>query len=333
MTDFTQCLKHLENDSRRQELLNIESKLEEAPFPPQLVIENTSYCNMRCMHCSHKEMKRKNQHMTRELHDKIVEEVGKESPNCEIWPTFYGEALILGDELWDRLDYTDKVGCKNQVLNSNGLLLHKNNNIQKIIDSPLKRFLLSLDGYTEETFEKIRYGGKRNKIYAAVEELCRKKSESNKKYPVIIVQFSVMKENAAEAEDFSKHWKKFGAEVKIRPMLEWCNVGSIKTDTIIHDTDFRIACPWGINTMAILSDGTVSACAIDYEGHYTAGNINDNSIKEIWQKMSADFRKVHLEHRWDELPQLCKNCGDWQTAGATYEQQTIEGTRPFWFKD
>ena len=31
---------------------------------------------------------------------------------CEIWPTFYGEAFILGKELWDRLEYADKVDAK-----------------------------------------------------------------------------------------------------------------------------------------------------------------------------------------------------------------------------
>jgi hypothetical protein len=28
---------------------------------------------------------------------------------------------------------------------------------------------------------------------------------------------------------------------------------------------------------------------------------------------------------------LCKGCGDWQVAGAEYAQETIEGTRPFWY--
>ena len=113
MTQFQKLKSHLENDERVEQLREIEQKLVEHNFPPQLVIETTSYCNYKCIHCSHREMIRPQQHMDREVYNKIVEEVGKKSPNCEIWPTFYGEAFILGDELWDMLDYADKVGCKN----------------------------------------------------------------------------------------------------------------------------------------------------------------------------------------------------------------------------
>ena len=49
-----------------------------------------------------------------EARNKIVEEFGANSPDTKIWPTFYGEALIMGykSELWDRLDYAAKVGCR-----------------------------------------------------------------------------------------------------------------------------------------------------------------------------------------------------------------------------
>jgi hypothetical protein len=54
-----------------------------------------------------------------------VEEVGRESPECELWPTFYGEVLSLGrnGELWDRLEYLTAVGCRSLVLNSSSTLL------------------------------------------------------------------------------------------------------------------------------------------------------------------------------------------------------------------
>ena len=38
-------------------------------------------------------------------------------------------------------------------------------------------------------------------------------------------------------------------------MLEWTTTGSVRTDTIKHLSSFRIACPWGNNTMAIHQNG------------------------------------------------------------------------------
>ena len=331
--NFKKRESHLKNTQRRNDLLNIEHKLVEHDFPPQLVIETTSYCNYECIHCSHREMLRPNQHMTREVYNKIVEEVGQKSPNCEIWPTFYGEAFILGDELWDRLDYADKVGCKNLVLNSNGSLLHRNNNIDKVLKSPLKRFILSLDGFKKETFEKIRAKGIYDEVYPAVTELCEERKRRGQTYPTITAQFSVMKDNKDEVDDYREYWNKHGAEVKVRPMLEWTTTGSVRSETIIHDSAFRIACPWGNNTMAIHQNGNAVACAIDYEGLFTVGNVKDHTVEELWKRLGKQLREYHRKHDWENLPEICKGCGDWQVAGAEYEKTEVDGTRPFWYTE
>jgi MoaA/NifB/PqqE/SkfB family radical SAM enzyme len=312
-------------------LLSIEGKLRDFDYPPQLVIENTSRCNQQCIHCSHKELIRPKRPMERALWDKIVKEIGREAPDTEIWPTFYGESLGMGEEIWDRIDYADEVGCANLVLNSNGSLLLRLNHIDRILRSPLKRFILSLDGYTKETYEKIRYLGKWEETYQGVEELLRRKRASGTKYPVIICQFSLMAENEHEVEAFRKYWQERGAEVKVRPKLEWTATGSIRSDRIDHETEFRIACPWGNNTMGIHQDGSVVACAVDYEGMFKAGNANDLSIKELWAILGEKLRRPHREHRWADMPSICKGCRDWQTAGAEYEQMNTPGTRPFWY--
>jgi radical SAM protein with 4Fe4S-binding SPASM domain len=114
-------------------------------------------------------------------------------------------------------------------------------------------------------------------------------------------------------------------------MLEWTATGTVRTDTISHDTQFRIACPWGNNTMAIHQDGKVVACAVDYAGMFEVGNVNEITVKEAWRRLGERLRKPHREHRWDDIPKLCKGCGDWQVAGAQYEEEHVEGTRPFWY--
>jgi len=125
----------------------------------------------------------------------------------------------MGEEIWDRIDYAAEVGCANLVLNSNGGLLLRLNHIDRILRSPLKRFILSLDGYTKETYEKIRYLGKWEETYAGVEELLRRKEASGGEFPAIICQFSLMAENEHEVEPFRKYWQDRGAEVKVRPSL------------------------------------------------------------------------------------------------------------------
>src|SRR5262249_34462743 len=154
-----------------------------------------------------------------------------------------------------------------------------------ILASPLRRFILSLDGLSKETFELIREKAKWEEVYPAVEELCRRRLARKQRYPAIIAQFSVMKQNAHEVEAYRAFCEARGAEVKVRPMLEWTATGTVRTDTIVHDTEFRIACPWGNNTMAIHQDGSVVACAVDYAGKFTVGNIADITVKEAWRRL------------------------------------------------
>jgi hypothetical protein len=50
-------------------------------------------------------------------------------------------------------------------------------------------------------------------------------------------------------------------------------------------------------------------------------------------ELKRTLRDAHRAHRWKDLPSICKGCGDWQTAGADYEPEQVDGTRPFWFND
>ena len=319
---------------RRQELLKIEAGLVDHPFPPQLVIETTSRCNMKCLHCSHKEMKRPREDMTEEMFKRIVDEIAREKPDCEIWPTFYGEALLLGDTLWRWLDYAASIGCDNIVLNSNGILLERN--IDQVLASPLRRFILSLDAFQPETFKKIRVGGSRNKIFAAVEKLLRRREELGQQYPIIQCQFSLMEENEAEVQDFTEFWQARQAEVKVRRMFSWTSTGSIKVPGLENEPDFRIACPWGNNAAAIHQNGNLVACAVDYEGRFVAGNVAHKSIKEIWQGAHKQgVRDPHRQHQWDQIPAICQTCPDWQVVGARYlgTEGKSAWSRPFWHSD
>jgi radical SAM protein with 4Fe4S-binding SPASM domain len=307
---------------KTEALLRVEAGLREHPFPPQLVVETTAYCNFRCRHCHHDELRRKKGIMKRELWSKIVGEVAERAPDCEVWPTFYGEALMMRDRLFRRVREARELGLKNLVLNSNGSFC-RGPFIDEILTCGLRRFLLSLDGFTAETFERIRYtrdpNGTHERVYAGVRQLLERKRELDDRgieTPKIICQFSKMDENEHEAEPFAAYWLSQGADVKIREKVTW--TGFVEAGNLTRDYGQRIACPWGHNTCAIHWNGDVVACAVDSEGQFTAGNINDTSLEAIWNTTLRSFRAAHREHRWDDLPVLCRACVDWQAVGAAH---------------
>jgi len=123
-----------------------------------------------------------------------------------------------------------------------------------------------------------------------------------------------------------------GADVKIRNMGSW--TGAIKSAMLDHSNDFRIACPIGNNTLAIHQNGDVVACCADYEGGFIAGNIRDKDIEEIWKTVLYEkMRKPFKRHLWDEIPDVCKTCCDWQICGAEYipAREKNKKAYPFWY--
>ena len=85
-----------------------------------------------------------------------------------------------------------------------------------------------------------------------------------------------------------------GAYVKNRPKASWAGRISALTLTRIE----RVPCKWALNHGAILWDGSLVACGVDSEGLYTAGNVNEFTIKDMWNTTHKAFRQIHIDKRW-----------------------------------
>ncbi len=309
-------------EEKKRALLQIESRLRQHSFPPQFVVELTTYCNFQCRHCHHDQLQRPKGNMSDALWEKIILEIVEHKPDAEVWPTFYGEALLLGDRAYDKFRQAREMGLTNLVLNSNGSFC-RGEFIDKILTCGLNKFILSLDGFTKETFESIRYTqdphGKHEAVYAGVRALLERKKELDAEgipTPTIICQYSRMDENEHEVEAFRDYWLGLGAHVKIREKFTW--TGFVPASNLTRQYPFRIACPWANHTCTIHWNGDLVACAVDNEGRFVGGNVNRQSISEVWNAEMKRFRQAHLDHRWDDLPPLCRECIDWQAVGAEF---------------
>ena len=57
-------------------------------------------------------------------------------------------------------------------------------------------------------------------------------------------------------------------------------------------------------------------CAIDCEGKYVAGNVSQQPLKQIWNGPLRWVRHLHAQRRFRELPEICRQCPDWQVKRA-----------------
>ncbi|QTA38629.1 radical SAM protein [Thermosipho ferrireducens] len=283
-------------------------------FPGIILIDNVSFCNLRCSMCSHKDMVRKPGFMEWELYKKIIDEIAEERPDARVWITYFGEGLLLKD-LDERIKYAKEKGLKDVVLNSNGVLLPLNNWADRLVKAGLDALYVGIDAYYKETYEKLRVGGDFDSVVEGVLLYKKALQRYGRDGQRLFVQFVEMEENSSEVEKFIEFWRGKGVNVKIRPKVSWA--GRIEAKNL-KEFEKRLPCFWGLNTMNIAHDGSVCLCAIDLDCQTKMGNINEKSLKEVWNTALKDFRKVHLKGMWEILPEMCKKCKDWQSGYAEY---------------
>ena len=72
-------------------------------------------------------------------------------------------------------------------------------------------------------------------------------------------------------------------------------------------------CPEVFDKLSVNWDGTISACCADSDNLMVIGDINTNSLVEIWNSpLLTHYREMLSDMRHDELP-LCRTCWDEQS--------------------
>lgn len=287
-------------------------------FPKVILIDTVSYCNLRCSMCVHKKMTRKKGIISWELLTKIIDEVAAVDKNVRVWMVFFGDPFIIKrrkPSIFDMIRYAKDSGLTDVVVNSNGSLMDEKS-ARKLIDSGLDAIYFGVDAFNPETYAKLRVGGDYGETVANIQNLVHLKKTMGVEKPAVFVQFVEMDSNAHEKDDFIKFWSEQGAMVKIRPKVSWA--GAIDASNLVLDNKDRWPCHWAMQTMSITDTGKVVTCAVDLDAKFVAGDLNKQTIKEIWNGNLKELRRLHVSRRFEELPENCRNCRDWQSARANY---------------
>ncbi len=287
-------------------------------FPKVVLIDTVSFCNLACSMCVHPEMTRKKGVMPWELFTKIIDEIAAEDKNVRIWMVFFGEPLILKNRkpsIFDMIRYAKDKGLTDIVTNTNANLMDEDAS-RKLTEAGLDAIYIGIDAFSPESYSKIRVKGDYNKTVKNIQYLLRLKEELKSDKPDVFVQFVEMDINTGEKEAFISFWSDQGAKVKIRPKVSWA--GLIDAPNLVLGDEDRWPCYWAMQTMSITDTGKVVTCAVDLDARFVAGDVTVNSLKDVWNGKLKELRNLHLDKRFVELPPVCRNCKDWQSARADY---------------
>lgn len=287
-------------------------------LPTEIMIEPTAACNLRCPLCSNPVLKRTKGIMTQEMFEAVLTNL--DAPIKEITIGLTGEPLI-NPHVFTFIKKLSSRGIKCS-LPTNGILFDRFS-MNEIFDSGLHHTNIAIDGATEQTYLKYRIGGDFTRLVKNIKALCDEKRRRNAKYPIITMQFLVMKTNEHEIDAI----KKLATELQpdrlhLKSAALWTSLthrerGNLAKEWLpTHDEFSRYngdllitepvdVCPFAYDNSVILWNGDVALCCYDFDGKYIFGNLIKEKFSDVYHK--EKYYRIRKEVI-DQTLDICKEC-------------------------
>jgi radical SAM protein with 4Fe4S-binding SPASM domain len=275
--------------------------------PLKVTIEITNACNSDCIMCPRQSMTRPVKNMDFELYKKIIDDCGRIGVKI-IQPFNFGEPL-MHNRLGDFIKYAKEHTQSRVQISTNAALL-TNEKAMELLDSGLDRINIDIDGFTKDTFEKVRKNLNFDKVVENTERFIELKNRLNKSI-FITVSIINMDETEGEIEEFKRYWKPRINRVLDVQYNTWTGSVENRNNSINNSKRFNCPCKMLWDQMVILQDGKVALCCLDYDGKVVVGDIKNESIMDIWNgKILNSIRQKQIELKFDEIS-TCRACNQY----------------------
>jgi radical SAM protein with 4Fe4S-binding SPASM domain len=289
-------------------------------------IELTNHCPFRCVMCARtNNMTRNKGHMEFEVFQKIIDELVTANPNFvkrkkEIWLHHFGESLVhpeVGRFVRYAVDRGLYVG-----LSINPLML-KEKKSRELLEANPGILLVSLDGYDDESFFRIR--GVKNAYEKSKANLLRflemkKQMGSKTKVQLHMINFPSNDAYYLDEDNITKtiaFWESLEGidEFFHKNFSTWDgnarDVNALAAVASFNEAPVqqlgKVTCnnPWW--RMTVAWDGDVLPCCMDYNKRLVLGNIKEQTLTEIWN--GGRMRELRREFLGNHVTNpLCRNC-------------------------
>jgi radical SAM protein with 4Fe4S-binding SPASM domain len=275
-------------------------------YPWGVDIGTTNLCNAECIMCPHSRLNKMGT-MNMKLYKKIID-------NCEklkikvITLSFFGEPF-LDKEIIEKIKYAKEKGML-VAFYSNASLLNEEL-AKKIVESGLDGITISFDGYSRETYEKIRKKLKFGIVKKNILNLIETRKKMKKNNPKINLVLVELEENKREIKQFYREWEKKVDSINIINMRNWAN--DIKKEGTKESFHFnkkmkRKPCALIWQKMIVDWNGDVVLCCDDWNHSTVLGNLKKQTIEEIWKgEKLKKIKEAHIKGEFWKVP-LCSGC-------------------------
>ena len=251
------------------------------PLPAVILIENTNGCNAQCVMCPRETLTRKRGFMEFGLFEKIMKELSSASRKPVVHLHGFGEPL-LDPLLPDRIALAKTCGIKHTYIVTNASLLFPETS-RKIINAGLDTMKISFYGTDEESYRATMRGLDFKVALNNVREFVRIRKELKKRTPKLILQYLPQEANGAKTEEFQSLWHSV-LDKRAGDCLNLSSLENFGGGRAYNPVGERIVSvcfyPWA--ALSVLCDGRAVTCCMDYNGLQGVGDLNFQSLMEIW---------------------------------------------------
>jgi len=243
-------------------------------YPYWLTIDPTNICNLKCVFCptgQDRENYRPQVAMPLKMFKSIMGKIGAYLLYVEFCN--WGEPL-LNKNLPEMIKIAKNYGAKT-FLSTNLNVKMDEKSAESLVLSGIERITISLDGASQETYEKYRRRGSFDLAIKNIQSLVEAKKRLNLKTPHLHWQFLVFKHNEHEIEKARAMSKIVGVDdigftapfcspEWVSTIDEYNNYLVKETPEGTKETTFKHAdsklCNWLWDAITVNADGSVSPC-------------------------------------------------------------------------
>lgn len=197
-------------------------------------------------------------------------------------------------------------------------------NSKAVVESGLKRMIISIDGIDQDSYGKYRIGGSLDKVIEGSKNVLKWKKQMKSKTPFVVWQFIVFKHNEDQIPELKALAKEVGVDhlaIKTAQLYDFED----KADLLPKDPKYsRYEIKDGVakiknkllnhcwrmwHSCVVTWDGRVAPCCFDKDASHQLGQVGKSGFRSIWRGKSYNsFRRLVLKSRTNI--DICQNCSE-----------------------
>jgi radical SAM protein with 4Fe4S-binding SPASM domain len=284
-------------------------------LPEVYYLDTGNICNLRCPFCPTGLLQKSLNRglMSRDTFDVVFEQIKPHAKTVNLFN--WGEPFINENVLYMASACAEH-GIRSQIDSNLTLREISDEESDAIVHSGLSRIAASIDGASQQTYERYRVGGNLERALRNLRQLASAKKRAASVTPDISWSFLINKYNEHEIEKAKTMARDIAVPIEFKLMSCWDH----SWNSSLHEQpppglqepvaqqDFRPLplklsdltlhgglhswCSQPFDIMVINWDGRVMPCCTVYSDEFAIGNLLEDGINEVWNNNKyRDCRK------------------------------------------